>query len=220
MKKILLIEDVPSRQEDFMSEMDFSLLDYDDILENAIGDRYADIEASLKNDDIDFSKYGMLMAHESAFGTNVKSSLEKLKGYCEETETPLVLFSGGASNYYNNSKNEYMELNTKDFYSPNLKVFFDAYREGSHNILMLAYGEKWILNTLLNVLERTNNFLDKNSEDDIVYSEYENFTKIDMLDGLNHSFYDLPIEDGWVYRKDLIALKDSILEYIQEVSNV
>ncbi len=113
-----------------------------------------------------------------------------------------------------------MELNTKDFYSPNLKVFFDAYREGSHNILMLAYGEKWILNTLLNVLERTNNFLDKNSEDDIVYSEYENFTKIDMLDGLNHSFYDLPIEDGWVYRKDLIALKDSILEYIQEVSNV
>jgi len=220
MKKILLIEDVASRQDDFMSEMDFSLHAYDDILENAIGDKYIDIEASLKNDDIDFSEYWMIMVHESAFGADVKSSLGKLKEYCEETETPLVLFSGGASNYYNNSKNEYMELNTKDFYSPNLKVFFDVYREGSHNILMLPYGEKWILNTLLNVLERTNNFLDKNSEDDIVYSEYENFTKIDMLNSLDHSFYDLSIEDDWVYRKDLIVLKDSILEYIQEVSDV
>ena len=220
MRKIVLIEDVVSRQKDFMKETDFDLLEYEDILENAIGDRYREIEESLQSDDFDLSEYAMIMAHESAFGTDVKFSLEKLKQYCEESKTPLVLFSGGASNYYNNAKFEYLELNTKDFYSQNLKVFFDAYREEKYNILMLAYGEKWIFNSLLNVLEKTNVFLDRNSDEDIVYKEYENFTKIDTLNSFNHNFYDIPMEDGWVYWKDIVTLKNSIVEYIQELSDV
>ncbi len=220
MKKIVLIEDVVSRQKDFMNETDFELTDYEDILENAIGDKYREIEESLKRDDYDFSEYAMIMVHGSAFGEDVKFSLEKLKQYCEESKTPLVLFSGGASNYYNNAKFENLELNTKDFYSQNLKVFLDEYRKEKHNILMFAYGEKWILNSLLNVLEKTNVFLDKSSDVNIVYKEYENFTKIDTLDSLNHNFYDIPIEDGWVYRKDIATLKNSIVEYIQELSDV
>ena len=215
MKKILLIEDVTSRQIGFMSKIDFKLEDYNDILENSIGKKYKEIAEELKNDTFNFDEYSMIMVHQSAFEDDVAITIDKLKNYCEKHKKALVLFSGVNSKYYNNSKYEYIELNTKEFYSNNLKLFLEAYRNQNQNILMLSYGEKWTITILLNILQKTNQFLEENIEEDIIYSSFKIFTKINEIENINYHFYDVEVEDDWVYRNEIIKLRDSILEYIQ-----
>ncbi len=218
MKKILLIEDVPHRQEDFMSHTDFTLQSYDDILENITKDRYKDISRELKNDTFNFDDYSMIISHKTAFEDQTNIIINKLELYCKNIQKPLVLFSGGISNYYNNSNYEHLELNSKDFYSQNLKLFLDEYRKGNHNLLILSYGGKWMLNILLNILERINIFINKNTEADIVYDTFRNSTKINRLEKIDHTFYAMKTEDGWVYLDEILKMKDSITDYIKEIS--
>lgn len=216
MKKILLIEDVISRQKGFMYERDFTLEDYSEVLENTIGEKYQDIAIALKNNDFDFDKYSMIMAHKSAFENDVGIIIDRLKAYCKKETKALVFFSGGTQNYYDNTHNDYLELETKYFYSDNLKLFLDTYKEDKANILMLSYGEKWIVNTVLNILEKVNLFLNTNSDKDILYDEFKNFTEVDKLQNIDYDFYDMEIDDGWINDKnEIIKLRDSILEYIQ-----
>lgn len=223
MKKILLIEDVTSRQESFMHEMDFSLTDYTDVLENATDSKYHAIATSFKNAVFNLDEYSIIMAHNSAFESHTGVVLNGLKKYCEERNKPLVLFSGGEGNYYDNNIHEYLVLNTKNFYSPNLHLFLKAYKEGKHNILMLSYGEKWILNIMLNILEKVNIFLNKSNHkenDDIVFKQFDNLTEVNKLKSLNLTFYSMEIEDGWVYLEEIKKLRDSIQEQIEKIGNV
>ena len=221
MRKILLIEDVLIRQRDFMRERSFTLEEYSSILENAIGDKYKKIALELKNDTFNFDEYSMIMVHQSAFEDDVAILIDRIKKYCEKHKKALVLFSGGSSSYYNNTQYESLELNTKNFYSDNLKLFLDAYKNNNENILMLGYGNKWIISVLLNVLEKTNLFLEQNSGNDegyIVYGEFENFTEINKIENVKYDFYEVAIEDDWVHKEELVKLRDSILECIEEMS--
>ena len=220
MKKILLIEDVSDRQNEFMSQLNFTLNSYSNILKNCIGDQYTSIAKSLKDDTFNFDDYEIIISHKSAFEDQTNTIIAKLELYCEQTKKPLVLFSGGASDYYNNSKYEHLQLNSKDFYSQHLKLFLDEYKNGNINLLILSYGDKWKLLILLNVLEKINLFLNKTKEDDIVYDSFKNITEINHLTNIRHSFYVMEIEDGWVYKKEILKLKDSISEYIKEIVNV
>ena len=115
---------------------------------------------------------------------------------------------------------KYLELNSKDFYGQNLKIFLDNYRKNQQNILMLSYGDKWVLNVLLNILEKINLFLNKNDETDIVYDEFRNFTHINRLDSIDYEFHKMDIDDGWVYREEICKIKDSITKYVKDVTNV
>ncbi len=220
MKKILLIEDIVSRQEDFMSHTDFTLEAYDDILQNATNNEYKNIFKSLKNDAFDLDTYSVIIAHKTAFEDQSSIIVKKLELYCKNTKKPLVLFSGGISNYYKNTDYEHLELNSKDFYSQNLKLFLDEFREGNQNLLILSYGDKWILNVLLNILEKINLFLNKNTEEDIVYDTFRNFTNINRLEKINYIFYEIKTEDGWVYLEEILKFKDSITSYIKDISYV
>jgi len=219
MKKILLIEDVITRQNSFMNERDFTLEEYADIVENAIGEKYQRIAIALKDNSFDFDKYSIVMAHKSAFEKDVGVIIDRLKAYCKKENKALVLFSGGTQNYYDNTYNDYLELETKYFYSDNLKLFLEAYKENNANILMLSYGEKWIVNSVLNILEKINLFLDRNDDEDFVYDTFKNFTEVDKLKNIEYLFYAMEIEDGWVYRKEIIKLRDDILNYIKSLSN-
>jgi len=219
MKKILLIEDVITRQNSFMNERNFTLEEYEDILENAIGEKYQKIALALKENSFDFNKYSMVMAHKSAFENDVGVIIDRLKAYCKKENKALVFFSGGTQNYYDNTYNDYLELETKYFYSDNFKLFLKAYKEGNSNILMLSYGEKWIVNSVLNILEKINLFLDRNDDEDFVYDTFKNFTEVDKLKNIEYLFYAMEIEDGWVYRKEIIKLRDDILNYIKSLSN-
>ncbi len=220
MKKILLIEDVASRQEDFMSHTDFTLKSYDDILENMTNDKYKSISTSLKDDTFNFDDYNMVISHKTAFEEQTSVIVNKLESYCESTKKPLVFFSGGITNYYKNTIYEYLELNSKDFYGQNLKVFLDNYRKNKQNILMLSYGDKWVLNVLLNILEKINLFLNKNDETDIVYDEFRNFTHINRLESISYEFYQMDVDDGWIYREEIQKIKDSITKYVKDATNV
>jgi len=220
MKKILLIEDVSDRQNEFMSHLDFSLTSYSDILKNSIGDKYIDVAKSLKNDTFNFDDYEIIITHKSAFEDQTNTIISKLELYCEKTKTPLVLFSGGVSDYYNNSKYEHLQLNSKDFYSQHLKLFLDEYKNGNINLMILSYGNKWKILVLLNVLEKINLFLNKMKEEDIVYDSFKNLTQLNHLNNVQYSFYSMNIEDGWVYKEEIYKIRDSISQYIKEISNV
>ncbi len=220
MKKILLIEDVTERQKEFMYDQDFTLDAYSEILENAIDDKYKKISLNLNINTATLENYSVIMVHKSAFEHESGITINKIEQHCKQNKTPLVLFSGSLGNYYNNAQYDYLELNSKDFYSQNLKLFLDEYRKGSENILMLSYGSGWILNTLLNVLEKTNIFLRKNKDSDIIYSEFENFTKINELTNIDHTFYEVVVDNDWTTPKEIKKKRDSILKYIQEISNV
>lgn len=219
MKKILLIEDVITCQNSFMNERTFTLEEYADILENSIGEKYQKIAVVLKNNSFDFDKYSIIMAHKSAFENDVGVIVDRLKAYCKKENKALVFFSGGTQNYYDNTYNDYLELETKYFYSDNLKLFLDAYKENNANILMLSYGEKWIVNSVLNILEKVNLFLDRYDDEDFVYDTFKNFTEVDKLKNIEYVFYEMKIENGWVYRKEIIKLRDDILNYIKSLSN-
>lgn len=219
MKKILLIEDVVTRQNSFMDERGFTLEEYADIVENAIGEKYQRVAIALKDNSFDFDKYSIVMAHKSAFENDVGVIIDRLKSYCKKENKALVFFSGGTQNYYDNTYNDYLELETKYFYSDNLKLFLEAYKENNAKILMLSYGEKWIVNSVLNILENINLFLDKNNDEDFVYDTFKNCTEVDKLKNIEYLFYEMEIEDGWVYRKEIIKLRDDILNYIKSLSD-
>jgi hypothetical protein len=219
MKKILLIEDVASRQKGFMDERDFTLEEYADILENAIGEKYQYIASSLKKNHFNFDKYSIVMAHKSAFENDAGVIIDRLKEYCKKENKPLIFFSGGIQNYYDNTHNDYLELETKYFYSDNLKLFLDAYKHKKINILMLSYGEKWVLNTVLNILEKINLFLNTNNDEDIVYDTFKNFTEVNKLNNIEVDFYSMQIEDGWVYQEEIIKLRDEIVTHIKSLSH-
>lgn len=160
MKKILLIEDRDKRQQLFMESSGIVFDDYSDVLENVILESYEDIAEQLIRESFDFSRYDYVISHKSAYGKDNAVAIIILQDYCKHAHKPLVFFSGGISvNYYDNCEYELLELNSKIFYSKNLKIFLDALRKDSENILMLCYGEHWIENTVANVLEKTNLFI-------------------------------------------------------------
>jgi len=217
MSKILLIEDQLERQNNFMSFLDFSLTDYKEVLNNAILENYQTISKELKDDIFNFDEYDIIIVHKSAFENEVRTVISKLEHFCKETKKSLVLFGGDASSYYNNNEYEHLQINSKFFYSENLKLFLDDYIEGNKNLLILSFGKKWQLNIVLNVVEKINFFLEKNNDEDIVYQEFRNETDINQLDNIEYSFYKVDVdEDNWVYREEIIKLKNSIDTYIEE----
>ncbi len=132
MKKILLIEDRVTRQEFFLEEMEINLEDYSNILDNMIDDDYEELKEQILHDSFNFEKYDFIISHKSAFENDNALIISKLQNYAKESEKTLIFFSGGISvNYYNNSEFEFLELNSKTFYSNNLKLFLDSVRLGN-----------------------------------------------------------------------------------------
>lgn len=216
MKKILLIEDRTKRQQLFIKETEIDISKYTDIVDNAIDDFYYDIALKLKDDSFVFEKYSMIISHKSAFEDANTSIIEKLKNGCKKAKIPLVFFSGGIDeNYYKKSDYELILMNSKVFYSKNLELFLDAYKDGNENILMLLYGKRWKLNIALNVLEQISYFLQINNDKEFYEDEVEENLDIHLLETIDFS-YDLEIKDDEIIRKEIIKLKKSIYSYIQE----
>lgn len=213
MKKVLLIEDITKRQSNIKLEP------YKEVLDNSIEDNYLKTYNSLKDDSFDFSKYDIILCHKSAFFNDVAKIISKLENYCNDTQTSLVLFSGGidTSSYFNNNY-EQLSLNDADFYSENLTLFLDEYKKDNKNILILLFGTRWKLNIILNVFDKMNYFIGINKDKkDIVYSKFVTNTEINLLDNLDIEFYKMEIEDNWVYMSEIIKLRDDIKNKIEEL---
>jgi len=145
--KIAIIEDRIPRLEQFT---DFELkqcksvtiitgLDFD----NLIG--------SLKSNNAKpLDQYECIASHRSALSNEVRDTL---KEYCRINRKPLIFFSGGiTSSVLKDLDFPFLHINSKEFYSENLKLFIEAFEESNAvNLLVLQFGKKWKLSLLLNL---------------------------------------------------------------------
>lgn len=216
MKKILIIEDRTQRQEQFLEKTGIKISRYD-FVDNTIGDDYVNIKKDLLKGVFVLDKYDVIVSHRSAFDKDNGKILDLIKDYCEKTQKSLILFSGGISaSYYVKTPYELLSLNSKDFYSENLELFFDEVKNNNTiNLLLLAFGEKWKLNLILHVLEKLNTIAYDNIES---FDELNDKTDIETID----NFIDLDEvkdKDG-IDLEDIEKLKQLILEYINKVLGI
>lgn len=217
MKKILLIEDSKERQQLFMNDTDIDLSKYSDILYNAIDEKYDEIFYKLKNGSFDMENYSIIISHKSAFGKHNSVIIEKLKDYCKIYKKPLIFFSGGIDeNYYYKSEYKFILTNSKTFYSQNIKLFLEAFKDGKEDILMLLYGRRWRLDIALNVLEKLNFFLQKNGENDIDYDDFTKKVNIHLLNQIKFDYKLTKDEFDEISKDEIEELKVKLYRYIQE----
>ncbi len=191
---ILLIEDRAERQKLFMSETNIDLNTYSDILDNMSKEKYQKFLQDIKTDTFDLDKYTVIISHKSAFGNDNIDILQKLEKHCKLHQKPFILFSGGIdTNYYENIDFELLELNSKLFYSENLKLFLDDINDEVPNILTLAYGKQWKLNILLNVLEKINLKIEQNKK--MPYKIFQLEVMYHLLGDLDMELY-IPVADN------------------------
>jgi len=181
MKKILLVEDRPQRQQIFLEKQVIDLTN--DILVNCADEAHRYLIEDIKTESIDWNQYSTIIIHRSGFSQEI---LDKLKEFCKENTIKLVFFSGGiSSTFYMAQPYEFLQLNSKEFYTKNLKKFLET---NKNNLLQLAYGEKWEVNILLNKLEKINKFIEDNriegDGENAYYSDFSEKINIDLLQTL------------------------------------
>lgn len=220
MRKILLIEDRSHRQKDFLRLSNINLNDYTDILDNKIDNKYEEFIKDIQNDSFDLSIYDVIIAHQSIFINDFKLMLGKLKNYCKDNHKKLVLFSGGNEISYINDEYEELGLSSEDFYSQNLKLFLENFKQNKINIRILSFGNKWKLNIILNVLEKISLFIETNNDEDIDYDEFVNNTKANLLNNLEIKFYQMKIDETWIDSKsEILKLKEDLIEHIKVIAD-
>jgi hypothetical protein len=217
MKKILLIDDRTSRQFVACNKASIDLSNYHDILENSIDEKYQVCFEELKSNKFEIKEYAAIITHKSAFGEDNPDILFTIESLCKKHSIPLIFFSGGISvNYYEkNEEFEKLELNSKVLYSNNLRLFLEHYKNfGEIELMILGYGNSWKINILLNILEKINIFLAKESKEDELYEEFSNKTDFHLLKKVTQDIEPF-IENGWISKEAIEGIKDEIEKILQ-----
>ncbi|WP_027388792.1 hypothetical protein [Chryseobacterium gregarium] len=144
---ILLIEDRINRKEQYIK---FDLDEYTNV-DLTTGENLTNILNDITHKNfLQLEQYKCLIFHASALSNIQKSNL---KAFCQKNKKSLVFFSGGIStSYYNDNLYPFLSINSKIFYSHNLKKFLNENQiNGQINLLILQYGERWLLSSLLNL---------------------------------------------------------------------
>ena len=193
---ILLIEDRQIRQQKAMLRAGYRLEEYADILDNATGERYEQIYDDLKKDCFCIDNYDFIIAHSSAFGDDNSLILHKLETLCDSAMIPLVLFSGGQSVIYYDSKKSFAHISSLHLYSKNLVTFLQSYQKDEEtDMLKLLYGEKWMLYLLLHGIEQVNLFLQRQENNTINYKRFDRECDvINLLETISNLYN--PKKDG------------------------
>jgi len=219
MSRILLIEDRSLRQKKFFNETKIDIESYSDILDNAIDEKYQKILDELQKDTCNFDEYSIIISHKSAFGDENTRLISKLEKYCHNNHKTLVLFSGGIdTNYYlKDDEFELLEVNSKIFYSQNLKTFLEDFRNGNFQPLILSYGNRWKLNILLNILEKLNKYLGEMKKEKVLYKAFlRDNPDIQTIETLNINLYEPLVQERKISIVEIEKFKNSVLKYINE----
>ena len=156
MKKVILLENKDERQKEHI----FDMSKYE-FFDNVLGDNDCNnmLDKFLQNNSI-FDDYDTIIIHESIYDDQKRINLfEVLKNYCSNKN--LIMFSGNNTQF--SLENEsLLRISPSSLYN-NIEVFLNAYEKNGSNILMLALGEKWQFNILLNTLEQLNIFIQNKS---------------------------------------------------------
>jgi len=217
-KKVILFDDRASRQTLFFEEtkVDFTL--YDDVLVNVSGvEACQEKMTQLLNNHNVLDAYQTILVHKSILPEINSEILNILKINCQENAQNLVLFSGGIDTvFYTQEPSVRLELNSKTFYSKHLGIFLEKAKEGIQMPLILAYGDKWELNIVLDVIEKVGLFIQNNDDTDIVYDDFELSTGVQLLDGIV-DYDDINIENGWTTRGEINKVFETLKLKITEM---
>lgn len=155
-RKILLIENRPGRQKQYLpeGERDVKELDEMKFLDN---NGYAQYLEDINNGNFNnLSSFDLLIIHRSALGElSNGSKINEVTKYCKDNGKGLIYFSGGiSSSFYDEAGAGFLLINSKDFYSDKLIPFLKNYHEGKiSKLIELKYGDSWRLTYLLKLKE-------------------------------------------------------------------
>lgn len=222
MKKVLLIEDRYERQEKFQEILDIHLKNYEDVLDNAIYERYDEVYELLKNQIFDFSSYDVVIVHKSAFDTDNSVITAYIERKCKEKSIILIYFSGGIdANYYKKEDDfELFEVNSKTLYSSNITLFLEAYRKDIIKPGMILYGEHWKINILCNILSNLNIYIEKKlvkaSIKEKGFYNNNSYLKDILFDMKDIELYKPKSINDEISKDEMKKLRDSIRHYIEK----
>jgi len=148
--KIAIIEDRIGRLEQFTKSTNFDLKKSKPV-SIITGLEFDTLINSLRSNDTSMlDPYECIVSHRSALSNEAR---DILKDYCRKNKKPLVFFSGGiTSSVLKDEEFPFLHINSKEFYSENLKLFIEVCEEHSIvNLLLLQFGKKWKLSLLLNL---------------------------------------------------------------------
>lgn len=202
MNKVILLEDRKKRQDNLLENIPIDLDSYSDIFENINGSEFTRIIDNFESFLSNLTKDDVIIAHESALKS--KDLIDTLKEACKNKELKLVLFSGGINiTSYSNLDFELLYLNSKEFYSNNLKLFLDSGKDsGEFNLLKLAYGANWEINLLFNYIEKANIFISGLYDEKILYEEFLSRTNLASIRNFIN-FTEPQLSNGWVSTENL-----------------
>jgi hypothetical protein len=149
MKKTILIEDRINRQILFTKKAgsDFLMVEG---LKSVSGKReFKELYDKIASKTLEvLDGFDAIIAHRSAFE---HADRLVLFDYCAKNKKALIFFSGGiTAPVYTDSRGfPFLSLNSKDLYSSKLKLFLEQAKLGDINVMILAFGSNWELNSLI-----------------------------------------------------------------------
>ena len=150
MMKIILLEDRPGRQEQYIDSEKVAKLKALQGLKILLGEECRDMINKLNQaDDSQLNEFTLILIHRSALSAE---GIDTVTTHCQQNKKNLVFFSGGISQSLFTSQNfPYLLLNSKDFYQSNMLNFLSKFVNGdTEHITELVYGDSWKLNLMLN----------------------------------------------------------------------
>lgn len=217
MKKILLIEDRVERQNKFLKNIGLNLDNYS-FLDNKTSNKYNEFASNFSLDLI--KDYDIIISHRSAFSKENQEKniniLDQIQRFCKDNKKKLVYFSGGISNIsYQKIPYEFLQLNSKIFYSNNLKLFLDEF-DNDQDILKLAYGKKYIFEHLLEVLDNIKKFYINMKNEECYYDDFlidSGLEELKNIDFLELSIYE---KNNKIAADEIKKIYNKLAENIKE----
>jgi len=149
MKKVILIEDRPGRQSQFLSKNEIEQLQAVNGLSTSKTDETNKLISEIDHSAFDLlSDYQLIIIHRSALSD---MGINSLNSYCKSTKKDLIYFSGGITqcNYYNDGYN-LLNISVSELYNKSLSTTIRDYIEGKvQHLLEIVYGRSWRLSTML-----------------------------------------------------------------------
>lgn len=175
--KILLLEDRIDRMKQFSKIDLFQETTIDIISGTELVHFIANLESELKKI---LPLYQCVILHRSGID-NIKRDV--IKAFCGEYKISLVYFSGGiSSSKFSDSDFPFLHINSKDFYSDNLKLFINDFTMGNAiNLIILQFGQNWKLSLLLKMRNDLNMGIQSNSIKRIKDLGISNLLKDELL---------------------------------------
>ena len=216
MRNIILIEDKTKRDSLVLANIDFEKLSN---IETIFGDKCSNF---LTKGLSAFEAFDVIMIHQTFIENDSSIKLIELKDYCNDNNKDLVVFSGEGDAI--NLQNNCLSLPAITFYS-NLEVFLKDDSNDRH-VLILAYGENWSLNMLLNIIEKLSIYISNHENEGEEFTddfdEFEDdFELIKLKKALEPSLYDsiflnIEIIDDEINLCQVKTIKNNLLSLVSE----